>query len=154
MNPQIHVFNCPEYHRSVEMQLLHVGYSHHCHSTFWNLCLNAWGWKLGSFYKRREPRGKCSFHILSVWAGTRFVVPTLGRIKDFSAKLNCVFFFLHFIAMACAFQLIQLYGLGAEAMRQIHVLAGERRRKCCFRSQKASVANFKLPSIWQTLNRQ
>lgn len=157
MNPQIHVFylwlvsqECSN--AAVTGLILTLLSLHILESFSATLNLSAGDWKLG-LLNRREPSGICSFHILFVWAGTSFVVLTLGRIKDFSAKPNCIFF-LRFIAVACVFQLVQLYGLGTKAMRQIHVLVRERRRKCCFRTQKASVANFKLPSIWQTINRQ
>lgn len=43
--PWIHksmFFNCPGYHRSVQMQLLQVWCSRYCHSTCWNLSQQLW----------------------------------------------------------------------------------------------------------------
>lgn len=42
--------------------------------------------------QRERTQWNLQFSHPFVWAGTHFVVLTLGRIKDFSTKLNCRFF--------------------------------------------------------------
>lgn len=138
-------------------QLFRVSYSLYCHCTSWNLshnfksqCLRLKTWLL----KQERSQWNVQFSLRCFYGQELIVLFSLwAELKTFQQSWIGVFF-LHFIAMARVFQLYQLYVLGTKAMRQIHVLVGERRRKCCFRNQKALVANFKCSSIWQTIKRQ
>lgn len=95
-------------------------------SATWSL--RAWDWKLGliNLIKSLKGGNPVEYAVFTSFCMGRnlFYCSHFGQNQRLFNKAE-LWFFLHFIAMVCIFQLIQLYGLGTKAMRQIHVLAGK-----------------------------